>query len=216
GPPQDAHFIVRQVAQNSAQGDGRVDYRLSEKDSLFGSLSWSNKNQSNRQPLPGALDATYFASQAEQDLARNAMMSWTRVWNPKIISETRVAFTRLVTSRTQADPNTDQFSAFGIGGYNPTTTLNGGLPSTNFNKYYSGFGASDWLPSKEYNNVWDFIENVSITTGSHALKFGAEFRPIKFPFFQVPSPHGNWSFDSNSTAAPIAGNISNNTGDPFA
>ena len=72
-----------------------------------------------------------------------------------------------MTSRTQADPNTDQFKAFGIGGYNPTTTLNGGLPSTNI-EWYSGFGASDWLPSKEYNNVWDFIQNVSITKGAHA------------------------------------------------
>lgn len=216
GPPLNDYFIVTPVAQNIDQGDGRVDWRATDKDSVFGSMSWSNKSQSNGQPLPGALDATYFASQAEEDLARNAMLSWTRVWTPHLISETRVAFTRLVTSRTQADPNTDQFSAFGIGGYNPTTTLNGGLPSTNFSKWYSGFGASDWLPSKEYNNVWDFIENVSITTGGHAFKFGAEFRPIKFPFFQVPNPHGNWSFDTNSTAAPIAGNISNNTGDPMA
>lgn len=216
GPPLNDYFIVTPVGQNIDQGDGRVDYRLSDKDSIFGSLSWSNKSQSNGQPLPGALDATYFASQAEEDLARNAMMSWTRVWNPKLISETRVAFTRLVTSRTQADPNTDQFKAFGIGGYNPTTTLNGGLPSSNFDKWYSGFGASDWLPSKEYNNVWDFIQNVSISTGSHAFKFGAEFRPIKFPFFQVPSPHGNWTFDHRSTAAPIDGNIANNTGDPMA
>ncbi len=216
GPPLNDYFIVTPVGQNIDQGDGRVDYRLTEKDSIFGSLSWSNKSQSNGQPLPGALDATYFASQAEEDLARNAMISWTRVWNPHIISETRAAFTRLVTARTQADPNTNQFKAFGIGGYDPTTTLNGGLPSTNFSKWYSGFGASDWLPSKEYNNVWDFIENVSITTGPHAYKFGAEFRPIKFPFFQVPSPHGNWSFNNASTAAPVAGDIQNNTGDPMA
>ena len=67
---------------------------------------------------------------------------------------------------------------------------------------YSGFGASDWLPSKEFNNVWDFIQNLSITKGGHAYKFGAEFRPIKFPFFQVPSPHGNWSFDRKDTALP--------------
>ena len=214
--PVNDYFIVTPVGQNIDQGDGRVDYRISEKDSIFGSLSWSNKNQSNGQPLPGALDGTYFASQAEQDLARNAMLSYTHVFSPKLISETRVAFTRLVTARTQAAPEVDQFKAFGIGGYNPTTTLNGGLPSTNFNKYYSGFGASDWLPSKEYNNVWDFIENVSLTTGRHAYKFGAEFRPIKFPFFQVPSPHGNWSFNNDQTAAPIGGDIRNNTGDPVA
>jgi hypothetical protein len=36
------------------QGDGRVDYRLSDKDSLFGSLSWSNTSKSDGAPLPGA------------------------------------------------------------------------------------------------------------------------------------------------------------------
>ena len=216
GPPLNNYFIVTPVPLNVNQGDTRVDYRLSDKDSLFGSLSWSDRQQTNTQPLPGALDATYFASNAQEDLARNAMLSWTRTWTPHIISETRAAFTRLVTSRVQADANTDQFKAFGIGGYNPTTTLNGGLPSTNFSKWYNGFGASDWLPSKEYNNVWDFIENVSIITGKHAYKFGAEFRPIKFPFFQVPSPHGNWSFDNRSTSSPVAGDIANNTGDPMA
>lgn len=212
--PHNNYFIVTPVAQNIDQGDGRVDYHISDKDSVFGSLSWSNKSQSNGQPLPGALDATYFASQAEEDLARNAMLSWTRIWTPTLISETRVGFSRLVTSRTQADPNTNQFKAFGIGGYDPTTTLNGGLPSINLGRY-SGIGASDWLPSKEYNNVWDFIENVSITRGSHSMKFGAEFRPIKFPFFQVPSPHGDMNFNRNQTAYPDPV-MANNTGDEIA
>ena len=43
------------------------------------------------------------------------------------------------------------------------------LPSTNIDRY-SGFGASDWLPSKEYNNVWDFIQNVAINKGGHAYQ----------------------------------------------
>lgn len=107
GPPQNDYFIVTPVSEPIDQGDGLVDYHLSDKDSIFGSLSWSNRNQSNGPPLPGALDATYFASAVEQDLARNAMLSYTRVWSPTIISETRVAFTRLVTSRTQALPNVD-------------------------------------------------------------------------------------------------------------
>ena len=59
-------------------------------------------------------------------------------------------------------------------------------------------GGSEWLPTLEYSNVWDFIENVSINKGSHAYKMGFEYRPIEFPFFQVPSPRG--TFDSSGTA----------------
>ena len=27
---------------------------------------------------------------------------------------------------------------------------------------YSKIGANDWLPTQEYNNVWDFIQNVAV------------------------------------------------------
>ncbi len=89
------------------------------------------------------------------------------------------------------------------------TALNGGLPQITFGtayqtqypgQTYSQIGANDWLPSKEYSNVWDFIQNVAITKGSHALKFGAEVRQIGFPFFQVPYPHGEMYFTQNETA----------------
>ncbi len=110
------------------QGDGRVDYRLDEKDSLFGSLSWSNTDKSSGAPFPGALDGANFNGASEQDLGRNAQLGYTRIWNPALISETRIGFSRLVTARTQPNANTDEFKAIGIGGYDPTSTLNGGLP----------------------------------------------------------------------------------------
>ncbi len=214
--PVNNYFNPTNATNQTDQGDLRIDHRISDKDSIFGSLSWGNTAKLNAQPLPGALDGTYFSSNAEQDLSRNGNISYTRVWSPSLISESRVAFTRLVTARTQANPNTDQFKAFGIGGYDPTSSLNGGLPSFGIDSY-SGFGASDWLPSKEYNNVWDFIQNVSVNKGNHAYKFGFEFRPIQFPFFQVPSPHGDLSFSRNDTAYPNNNNsIATNTGDGFA
>lgn len=210
--------------QNTDQGDTRVDYRLSEKDSLFGSLSWSNLNKHNDPFLPGALDGTPFNAVTEEDLGRNTQLSWTRVWNPTIISETRAGFSRLVTSRVGANPDKDLFKEFGIGGYNPMTALNGGLPQMQFsgNNSYTQIGANDWLPSKEYSNVWDFIQNVAINKGSHAMKFGAEYRIIKFPFFQVPYPHGEMNFNNADTAYPTRAAGSNGvalaaqTGDPMA
>ena len=160
--PQNDYFVSTPGKQDVHQGDGRWDFRLSDKDSLFGSLSWSNLNKLNVAPLPGALDGTPFNAVTEEDLGRNAQFSWTRVWTPSIISETRAGYSRLVTSRVGANPNEDLYTQFGIGGYNPMTVLNGGLPQMQFdgNSSYSQIGANDWLPSKEYSNVWDFIQNV--------------------------------------------------------
>src|SRR6266700_4449365 len=207
--PQNDYFASTAGRQTTDQGDGRVDYRLSDKDSLFGSLSWSNLSKLNAPSVPGALDGSPFNAVTEEDLGRNAQMSYTRVWKPSIISETRVGFSRLVTSRVGANPNTDEFKALGIGGYDPVGALNGGLPQIHFNdttdtQRYNQIGANDWLPSKEFSNVWDFIQNVAINKGGHALKFGAEYRIIKFPFFQVPYPHGELNFRQDDTAFPSA------------
>jgi hypothetical protein len=212
GFPANDFFVSTPGSQSTNQGDLRVDHRLTDKDSLFGTLSWANTDKANTPPFPGALDGAPFQGASEQDLSRNGMVSWARVWTPAIISETRVGFTRLVTARTQANASTDEFKALGLGGYDPTTSLNGGLPqiqfcSSSFQTQYCGtnysqIGANSWLPSKEYSNVWDFIENVSVTKGAHAMKFGAEVRPIQFPFFQVPYPHGELYFNPQETAYP--------------
>jgi len=46
------------------------------------------------------------------------------------------------------------------------------------------------------------VQNVAISKGTHAFKFGGEFRSVKFPFFQVPDPHGNLGFSGNETCFP--------------
>lgn len=227
GFPVADYFVSTPGTQTTDQGDLRVDHRLSDKDSLYGTLSWANTSKANTPPFPGALDGAPFQGASEEDLSRNAMLSWTRVWTPHIISETRVGYTRLVTGRTQANASTDEFKAIGLGGYDPSTNINGGLPQIQFcnanyqTQYcgtnYSQIGANSWLPSKEYSNVWDFIENLSISRGSHAMKFGAEYRPIKFPFFQVPYPHGELYFAPQGTAYPsVSYGGGGQTGDAMA
>src|ERR1035438_131069 len=226
--PQNDFYVVSPGALRTDQGDGRVDYKIDDKDSLFGSISWSDTNKTNTAPFAGALDGANFYGASEQDLGRNAQIGYTRIWSPTFISETRIAYSRLVTARTQGNANTDEFKAYGIAGLDPTTTLNGGLPQFGMGQY-SQVGANDWLPTKEYSNVYDFIQNVAITKGSHAFKFGAEVKPIGFPFFQVPFPHGEMNFSRTETAFPSAGtdscpstqkgcsgNFAADTGDSFA
>ena len=223
GYPTNDYYYNTTGGETVDQGDGRVDYRLSDKDSIFGSLSWSNTSKHDGAPLPGVLDDTGFGGAAEIDLSRNAQISYSRVWNPTLVSETRVSFTRLVTARFTANTTADAFTQFGIGGYDPTgsTLNNGGLPTTSISGYPT-IGSADWIPTKEFNNVWDFVQNVAISKGTHAFKFGGEFRSVKFPFFQVPDPHGNLGFSNNETAFPsgnsasIGSTASGLTGDGLA
>ncbi|MBV9406543.1 MAG: TonB-dependent receptor, partial [Acidobacteriaceae bacterium] len=93
----------------------------------------------------------------------------------------------------------------------------GGAPQIDLGRY-SQIGANDWLPTKEYNNEWDMIENLSIVHGNHQFKMGGEFRELHFPFFQVPYPHGEIAFGLAQTGAqnPATGGVAAGTGDEFA
>ncbi|MBI3278516.1 MAG: TonB-dependent receptor [Acidobacteria bacterium] len=208
-------IVVTSGRQQNDQGDLRLDYHVTEKDILFGSLSWSEESKFQTPPLSGLLDSGGFAGETEENKSRNAMLSYTRVWSPTTLTETRLAFSRLITQRVQANSSVDAFREAGIGGLNPftATDANGGLPLIDA-EGYAGFGGGEWLPTLEYSNVWDFIQNVSITKGSHALKFGFEYRPIEFPFFQVPSPRGTFRFRRAITAAGTQ--FDGPTGDGFA
>lgn len=197
--PGSNYFTTREATRDVKQWDVRIDHRISDNDSLFGSISWIDEQKFQSPPLPGYLDAGGFGGEREENLSRAAMMSYTKIWSPSLITESRVAYSRLVTTRTQSNADTNSFSELGFGGLNPFTTNNGGLMRLS-PAQYDTVGGSEWLPTQEYNNVWDFIQNVSWNKGSHAIKFGAEYRPIGFPFFQVPSPRGRMNFnrrDSN-------------------
>jgi len=201
-PLQDYYYSTPGRTQQDG-GDLRADFRVSEKDSLYGSLSWANKTIFRGTTLPGALDGGGFSGETQEDLNRSAQLGYTRVWTPSVISETRIAFTRLISSRGGPLPEVDQYKAFGIGGYNPTydMPLNGGLPTITASRY-SNHGASEWLPTKEFSNVWDFVQNLAVMRSSHAVKFGVEFRPVQFPFLQYPASHGRLDFSQNGTAYP--------------
>ena len=223
GFPLNDYYYTGIGHQDTDSGDLRSDFRLSDKDSLYGSLSWSDHSSLSGTDLPGALDGSGFGGNTQTDLTRNAQLGYTRVWNTRIISESRVAFSRLISTRAQGVPTGDAYSEFGIGGYNPTSVipLNGGLPYFGFDRY-SYFGAAEWLPTREYSNVWDFIQNVAIMKGSHSFKFGGEFRPIQYPFLQYPDAKGRMNFTQNGTAYPSAAKGSTNaalnsvTGDAIA
>ena len=198
GRPGSNFFTQRDSTRDVKQFDVRIDHRQTDNDSLFGSVSWINEEKLQSAPLPGDLDAGGFLGAGEENLSRNAMLSYTRIWSPTFITEMRAAYSRLVTTRVQNNADTDSFAALGIGGINPFSVNNGGLMRIS-PQNYSNFGGSEWLPTQEYNNVWDFVVNTSWNKGQHAFKFGFEYRPVGFPFFQVPSPRGRMDFRRDRT-----------------
>ena len=50
--PTNDYFYITPGKQVTDQGDGRVDYHISNKDSLFGSLSWANTSKTDGATVP--------------------------------------------------------------------------------------------------------------------------------------------------------------------
>ena len=222
GFPINDYYYISPGHQDVDSGDLRSDFKLSNKDSLYGSLSWYDNTRTSVPVLPLGLGDS-FGGDSQITPTRNAQLGYTRVWTPCIVSETRVAVTRLTTSIFGPGQAVDDYQAYGIGGYDPTPelALNGGLPGISASRY-TFLGASNWQPMNMRSNVQDYIQNLAIAKGSHAFKLGAEYRFIQFPFVQVPDPHGTFYFSQNATAYPSTANgssglaLNTNTGDAMA
>ncbi len=81
--PQNDYFMSTPGALNTDQGDGRVDYHINDRNSIFGSISWTDTNKSSIAPFQGILDGGDFNGTSEVDLGRNAQLSYTRLWSSR-------------------------------------------------------------------------------------------------------------------------------------
>ncbi len=63
--PANDYYAVTAGGLRTDQGDGRVDYKINDRNSLFGSISWSDTNKNNTPPFPGALDGGNFYGSSE-------------------------------------------------------------------------------------------------------------------------------------------------------
>jgi hypothetical protein len=220
-PINDYYSPAQTTDTPTNSGDLRSDFRLNDKDSFYGSLSWSDQNVGTAAIWPTALGT--LGGNGGINNSRSAQIGYTRVWSPSIVSETRVAINRMAFIHFGATPTTDEYTAFGVAGYDTTTadTYGGGLPTISMSRYAS-LGASEWDPTIEHNTEWDFIQNLLVMKGSHSFKFGAEVRPTQFPYLQAQFAHGQMQFSQNDTAYPSMGQSStgqtlySNTGDGAA
>jgi outer membrane receptor protein involved in Fe transport len=222
GFPINDYYSAAANTQQVDSGDLRSDFRLSDKDSFYGSLSWSDNAKGSTSHFNPVLGDSAGGGDTQTTPTRNAQLGYTRVWTPTIVTETRVAVTRLDTQIFGPGQTVDDDKIYGLGGYDPFGTMpeDGGLYQMNPARYTS-MGASTWEPMNMHSNVQDYIQNLAIMKGSHAFKFGGEYRFIQFPFVQVSDPHGQMNFSQNATAYPSTANgstgaINTNTGDGLA
>ncbi len=196
------NYSADPILRNDAnQFDIRIDHNFSEKDSIFGRVTYVDNPEFIPGPFPGIADGGSFSDGDQSAKSSNSVISETHSFSPNLINEARAGFNRIVSTRLQPNGTTPNIPAqFGIQGV-PQVTDNGGLGSL-FITGLTTLGSNQFLPSVEYSNTLQLTDNLTKELGRQSLKFGFEYQRLRFSILQPPSGRGTWSFSGVYSEIP--------------
>jgi hypothetical protein len=176
----------------------KVDEQLSSNQKLSGFYYFNNDSLQTQSSPPGfPVDFTL----REQNLSLKD--AW--IVTPNTINEFEIGFLR--NAGGQGPPQGAFPSSFGLTGITPSPPASvNALPQIVIAGGTLGLGAN-YGGFETFQNTYQVLDNFSKIFGSHDLKFGADYRLIKFPEYLPTFPDGFFSFANSG---------GNTTGDAFA
>lgn len=182
-------------ATRSNNATGRVDLRVSDKDSVFFRFSLDDGSYNRLPVLPlGAQTGT-----DRETPARSYGVGYTRIISPTVVNEVRFAYNYIAVNQDGTVPLenivpgaldsrvTSAFPTFAPTGY---VTL-GDQPA--------GFTN---IPLYKSSKVWNFSDNLSIVRGKHTMKMGVDFQILDIPTFATLQGRGAFGFTGVFTQNP--------------
>jgi hypothetical protein len=190
-----ANFRKNEAAPiTSRQSDVRLDHILTEKQSLFGRVSW--KNISTISPTWQLLPADTTAVHA-----RNFILSHNYSIKPNLLNEFRFGLTindDAVSFHFDGWKITGEMGLQGL----PELRYNG-LPGFGFSQGTSGFGKSK--PDFHNSHLYQWNDNLTWIHGRHTLKFGGDVRLIHAQSaLSFGLNHGQFNFDGRFSRHDVA------------
>lgn len=195
------YVVNRNVRDNTFQWDTRVDWNVSEKDQAFARFSYTHEPQFRPPPLGPVLDGGTFQDDGNMiNLGENFALSETHVFTPNLVNEFRFGYNYGNFAFLQPNYNTNFSASLGLGGVPYSASLQtGGLPYFNVSGA-SPFGTVGYLPTKEGENVYQFLDNLTRIMGKHSVKVGFNFQSIRFRTLQVAAALGSYTYNGLYTS----------------
>jgi Carboxypeptidase regulatory-like domain len=185
----------------SDQGVIRLDYHISENDSLWGSSVFQSSPDTQAlstfgSDLPGfgQTDAHHF---------KLFMASWTHTFNAGTLNELRAAYFRFNnaqgTPTEVVDPATFGFNITPQNSLSsiPFISVRGLNGANGFSGAFLGFGFTGPSPRKDTNLT--AADNLTKIVGNHSLKFGVSVEQFKLDNPLFLQNNGSYSFNGNGT-----------------
>jgi hypothetical protein len=201
-------------------GNARVDYHLSDKDSMFGRFSYEKFVQNAPNPLTGGQGTCCLptpASAAKQfDLgpyvagiqlttliAQGLALNETHVFSPSLFNEFRAGYARTNPFTTQSDFGHNSSTSLGIQGLN-ISQYTTGLPNITIgsgcgNEFTCLQGGTAFLPAHPVQTDIQVEDTFSLTKQNHSLKFGFRYVRVLASPFTNTTTRGGLTFNDNFT-----------------
>jgi hypothetical protein len=195
------YVINRNVRDNTFQWDTRMDWNISSQDQAFARFSYTHEPQYRPPPFGSVLDGGLFQDDGNMiNLGENFAFSETHVFTPTFVNEFRFGYNYGSFAFLQPNYATNLAASVGLGGIPYSSTLEtGGLPTMTVSGM-TAFGTVGYLPTKEGENVYQFLDNVTRILGKHSLKAGINLQSIRFRTLQVAAALGAYTFNGLYTS----------------
>ena len=200
-------------SDNTVQWDQRLDWNPSRQDQFYARYSYLHEIKSNGLPLGPILDGSGYGGQDDRNLAMNFMGSETHIFTPSLTNELRFGYNWGVFDFQQPNAyNPTLAGSLGLGA-EPSDLKPGqyGLPLGYVNGTIQQWGSVGI--SRESQNVYQILDNVSKIWGNHSLKFGASFQAVRFYYIYAPADLGQYHWDGQYTGLVGVANTGNAVAD---
>jgi hypothetical protein len=205
------NFVSQQNRRlNGDQFDIRVDQKISSANTMFGRFSFGNTVD----PQPGTFEGPLGSGATQVQFSRHAVLNDAHVFSPTMVNEFRFGFTRSNGSRIALGAAGAEFGRqtgialfpFPVQGFPSMTFSRTGQISGTL--LYTGFGGGS--TNLNFENTFQWVDNLTIIRGNHAIKVGGDLRRVRFD--QHRGGFGEYIFGS------IFSSSSNDpsSGDPWA
>ncbi|MBI2686328.1 MAG: TonB-dependent receptor [Acidobacteria bacterium] len=186
--------------QNNNQYFGRLDYTESASSTWFFRYSKA--------------DDTTYAPQLAVNTGNNVLVTpWqavlanTRLFGATKVNEFRLGVNRMISQNIQQRANTVNIvKDLGIPDIDTSIPLFWGIPVFQFNGY-SAIGECNDCPFVNYNTTFQIKDDFSWTKGRHSLKFGGDWRRLRYNQIGAVVPRGRFSFSGQYTGNSIADSV---------
>lgn len=198
--------------------NGRVDWVPSQKDTVFVRYSYSNRNRSIPGFFGGIGDGTSTSAWGRQVLkGQSAVIGWTHVFNPTLVNEFRIGFSRNYSFAAQDPFGKNQVDQF-VPGVPENPAVAGGISQITLTNF-TFIGSPDFLPKQQVPQQYQWVDTLSKSVGRHSLKFGVDLRaPMRNIYQDEPGTRGSLTFDKIFTCQRSTTNnqCTGNTGLSYA